>query len=215
MAITATRSAGSEETIANGDVAWSLSGDITIDNSSPRTASASGDDAIVTEQTFHEIRGFNFGFSVDNIPNDATITGVEARINRWYTEDTADAEVVDVSVRLVVDDGFGGRTTTGTSQSAATWSTTFTTTDTIGGDGNTWGAALTPTDVANANFGVSIIAKGKQKLLNVGTWAATANIDFVEMLVYWTQPAAPISGIFGWLCNKNKHGGRKLSILNP
>lgn len=92
------------------------------------------------------LTGFDFNIPEDN-PN-LTITGVEAKLIGHATQDT----VTDNEIKLIVDNVVSGDD----KSSAEPWNEGTDELRTYGGSSDLWGVALTPEDVNDTNFGVSI-----------------------------------------------------------
>lgn len=114
----------------------------------------------------------DFGFS---IPANASITGIEVKVNRMA--DTANA-VTDTVVQLILNSNLIGQNKYNQSFWPATLATQF-----YGDSANLWGlTSLTAADVNDADFGVYI------KTQNHDTdYYKQAKIDFVAMKVYYTS----------------------------
>lgn len=106
----------------------------------------------------------NFNFL---IPADAIITGITVNVERNATSLSA---VSDNSVRLVKNNVISGDD----KSSASTW-TTSDLVATYGSPTDTWGLALTPSDVNSSTFGCVINA--------AASLAATVNIDQVMITI--------------------------------
>lgn len=148
----------SEERVGAG-AAWSLSGNITVYDGLTR-------DAVFTidGDSNQELRGFNAGFGLEAtpIPDNTVIVGIEVVFARHYTEETTSGDARDQVVRLVKDDGAGGRVLIGQARNmAGAWKLGAPPqTDIVGSPTDDWGARLTGADVKSANFGASLKALG-------------------------------------------------------
>ena len=177
---------GSEEFAGAGEQ-WSLGGSIVANDSSWRTASFTA----LSDST-KELRGFNLSIAADpNAPPDnAVIKGVEVGIGRHYTEQTPTGDVRDTAVRLLKDDGAGGRMVVGQVRvMPGAWKKdppdAF---DVVGGPTDDWGAALIGADVKSPNFGASLICHGRQDILDLGDYQTTANVNYITLRVTWDLP---------------------------
>lgn len=127
----------------------------------------------------------NFGFTV---PGGATIVGVEATIERYYT--TTGTRTV-ASGRISVATISGSTATLIGSNQSFTYPVNTKLSTTVGGATNMWGgttSTLTPAIVNNANFGVRIRMTTDNVTSNSGT--ATAYIDYVTLKIYYTPAAS-------------------------
>lgn len=146
-----------------GAAAWTSPGNITAEDSSSASCTASGSDIT------HGLQATNFGFS---IPSGATIDGVVATFRRRYVFGTP----VDYSVRLIK-----GGVYTGTDKAlGAFWPPAFSK-DSFGGSTDLWGTTLSDTDVNASNFGVMIQAQD-----DTG-FSSTFEVDSVEMTIHYTE----------------------------
>jgi len=123
-----------------------------------------------------------FGF---NIPPTATICGVTVTVQH-IRQDLLLGAINDNSVKLVSAGSIGG-----TDHASATdWSTTKSTV-TYGGSTDTWGLALTPTIVNDANFGVGVSAK-----FTGGPLIALlleGGIDYISIAITYNTPATSLA----------------------
>lgn len=128
----------------------------------------------------------NFGFS---IPAGATITGVEAVIERAYT--TTGTRTIS-SARISLQ---SNTTLIGSNQTISYPANTDATL-TVGGSANMWGATtatLTPAIVNNSNFGVRCRVTASSS----GSGNVTARIDYVTLKIYYTPAAAYCDDVSG------------------
>ncbi len=149
-----------------GSETWSNPGDIT----SPGSPYAS-----VTLYQGHRysnyLVGSNYGFSV---PGEATITGIEVRINRMSS--SRNPSVVDNEIRLVRDDVVVGENRAITN----TWPTSLTVV-TYGGPTDLWGATWTVAQINSDQFGVALAAYRD----NNGNNSRQALVDALQITVYY------------------------------
>jgi len=135
-----------------------------------------------------------FGFS---IPAGATIDGVVVNIGKF--EDVYDPTkyvTTDVTVKL-----FNGTAQVGSNKASATaWpdyatytasAPSYTTYTTYGGSTDDWGASLTDSQVNSADFGVDLVASVTDT--DTGVTNFTANVDFVEITIYYTSGGGAIN----------------------
>ncbi len=119
---------------------------------------------------FFYAQGYNF-----NVPDDATITGITATVER--KQSGTGSSFYDEGVCLVVD---GALYTTPNRATGTTWQTTDVVT-TFGSSSDLWGRTLTPALVNKSNFGLMYYAR---KI----SGSKTAMIDYIGMTVYYTLP---------------------------
>jgi hypothetical protein len=127
---------------------------------------ASADFGTLTETT-HGLWAINFGF---DIPETATITGVEVEVRRRAQT----GSVSDDFVRLIrnsslVGDDLG---------KVGPWSTSYSYVR-YGGEASSWGASWTPADINATGFGVAVTASG---LLN-----DMALVDHIRITVSYAE----------------------------
>jgi Tfp pilus assembly protein PilX len=152
---------------------WSNSDNVASNNGSDATTSVAG------AGTSPNLDANQYDFAV---PDSATITGIRARIDRAAS---ATNSINDRDVMLLKDG-----TAVGTDKAAAgNWGTSDTTI-TYGGAGDLWGTTWTPADVNDPDFGLRI------KVNNANASSRTANVDWMELVVYYTVPASSI-GVSG------------------
>lgn len=154
------------------DNAWTTPTNIYSDNAETANVTAStydnGDQTYVLKAT---------GFDFSEIPDDATILGVECKVNAWYRSGTGAASM---DLLQLLD---ASRAKVGTNQcsSAVALTTTNTTIITKGGAADLWGNELTPAWVKDADFGVAI-----------GILATANNsdvdVDYVTLEITYSAP---------------------------
>jgi len=160
-----TRSAGLGQSIARGggaSIHWGSPTNIYTSNNQYSTAS------LDQYESTHWLRATNFGF---DIPEGATIDGIVARIEKKATG----AEITDASVKIVksaVEVGDEKRI-------FGNWPLSDTYVQ-YGGVADLWGLTWT-VDAINFGFGVSIAA------LYAGEWGELADVDHIEIIVYYTE----------------------------
>jgi Tfp pilus assembly protein PilX len=117
-----------------------------------------------------------------DIPSNATITGIRVRVER---QASATSSINDRDVMLLKNG-----TAVGTDKAAAgNWGTSQTIV-TYGGTGDLWGTTWTPADFNDSDFGLRF------RVNNASGSSRTANVDWVEVLAYYTVPASSI-GVSG------------------
>ena len=117
------------------------------------------------------LQGIHYGFG---IPVDATITGIEVRINRLAVGPPP--SIFDTEVSLVINDVVVGDN----KASALPWPTSFETA-TYGSPTDLWGTSWTPAQVNSDGFGVVIAAnRGNQ-----GQSDKYATVDTMQITVYF------------------------------
>ncbi len=149
-----------------GSIAWSGYQNGTTNDSSTPNVTTTG----TTASNYLVVDGLQF-----DIPENATIVGVQAFVDKQRNSG-ATGEVEDNSVRLFVNG-----VATGTNMAlAGSWDTVYLNYE-YGGITDTWGTALTPAMVNSNNFGIGLAVQG-----NVGGADRQANIDYMQMNVYYT-----------------------------
>lgn len=140
------------------------------------------DCALTASAVGHYLKAVNFGFAIDA---GATITGV--LVDMWGYNSGTVGDIKDTSVKLVKGGTITGNdlalNATAFSNNASPVQATA-----HGADGQMWGVALTPTDVNSATFGCVVSFTNT----NAGT-PRTCRLDYVQMTVYYTLPAAESS----------------------
>ncbi len=112
----------------------------------------------------------NFGFS---IPAGATITGIQARIDKNTNSTTAN----DTGVYLVKDGAIGGTN----HQNASAWPQNSEITALYGSSTDLWGAQWSPGDIDNASSGIAFSASRM-----TGTGSRVLEVDYVNLTVYYS-----------------------------
>lgn len=171
LAGTGTNDAGS------GATAWSNPSRVTAnDNSEADAANIPKNDGL-SQLLFST----NYNFSA--IPVGATIDGVEFRFERRSVRASGawNSSINDNLVQLIV----GGSLAGSNLSAGANYPNGATLSGSYGGASNLWGASLTRANVVASDFGVAI-----QAVNNSGAAANyTAYVDYMEMKVYYTEPA--------------------------
>lgn len=127
------------------------------------------------------INTYQYGFS---IPTTATITGIVLTRGTQATQAGASG-IVDNSVKL-----YKAGVLVGSDKATATsWGGITEQTATYGTSSDLWGTTWAPADINATNFGAGISAK------NTGIGSDTAELDYVELTVYYTLPASLTSNI--------------------
>lgn len=113
----------------------------------------------------------NFGFDAV-LPNPCNITGVQVRIKRYATYQSGTRWIIDAAVRLRFT---GGQALGNNKADTVTQWIAVTPTDVLyGGDGDTWGLALTRADVVDPGFGAYLSVD------NVSS--TTSNVAYVGVI---------------------------------
>lgn len=115
----------------------------------------------------HYLKLTDFGFE---IPDDATILGIVAKVHRWSSG------AQDNAVRIVKSTGAIGTTD---KKKIEPWAWPDEGYMSYGSPSDTWGEAWTPADINDPNFGIAISAAGDH---------SSADIDHVALTVYYTMP---------------------------
>ncbi len=124
-------------------------------------------------------RGYSF-----SIPLAASICGIEVEFERNASGLLLGSSVKDNIIYLLN----AGAITGSNMASGSAWPSSDGTA-TYGGSGNLWGAAWTPTDINNANFGVALSTTMSSGLASL---YLSANVDLVTITVYYKLPSLPI-----------------------
>jgi hypothetical protein len=159
-----------------GTISWTSPNNILVPDSTEASIS------LTTGQVSHLIEATGMGFS---IPSDATITGVQL-----YICIRADANLTFTTLKLLK-----AGAVTGTSQHGSVLNVSGSTVGSIlggggagitgrvcQGDGQLWGATLSPTDVNNSGFGV-----GASFTCSSGAGNQVL-IDYMRLVVFYTLP---------------------------
>lgn len=148
-----------------GTETWSNANNIGAYDGNAATASPADG-----EETYY-LKGTNFGFS---IPTSATIDGIEFTFSRSSSQ----TATYDNGVYLVLSNSSLGTTD---KSSGTQWANTLSNI-TYGGSTDTWGEALSPSDINSVNFGVAVSAHNQHPL-----FTATLNVDHYELVIYYTD----------------------------
>jgi hypothetical protein len=119
----------------------------------------------------------NFGFS---IPGGATIVGVKAELGRYATYPST---IIDLNIQLLKAGG-----AVGNNKASATAWLSFLQNVAYGGSSDLWGVSLSPGDVNNSGFGLTL------QVENIANEVITASIDYVRLTVYYTTSSGTVLG---------------------
>ena len=157
------------------DNAWTTPTNIYTDNAATANVTATSFDA--PDQTY-VLKATGFDFSA--IPDNATILGVECKVNAWYRSGQG-AGSIDLMQLLNAS-----RVKVGTNQclTPVALTTDAATIITKGGAADLWGNALTPAWVKDPDFGVA---------LGILATAANADVD-VDYVTLEVTYSIPVSG---------------------
>jgi len=161
-----------------GTIAWngspSITAAISADDSNYATA------ALTTSATSEYLQGTNYGFF---IPNDATINGIQVKIMRQsssnssgYSIDDSDLYLLKAGVIVSIDHAV-----------TTDWPTSMTEA-TYGNSSDLWGTTWTPAEINASNFGVALSVVAEY-------YSRTASVDYIQITVYYTLPAAPTTTV--------------------
>jgi hypothetical protein len=116
------------------------------------------------------------------IPSGATITGIEASIERKASANSCiNTDTTEVAgIWLTKSAGV----TQGTNKGSATFWTTIDTTQTLGSSSDLWGSTWTDTEINAAGFGVGLVAWNECATLK------TVSVDYMAVTVYYTPSGA-------------------------
>ena len=160
-----------------GTVAWSNPDNVkTSDNSYAQVG-----ESINSLSTYY-LKTTNFGF---NIPIGSTINGILIEVEKRAPEADDSSWVIDNSIKIVKSDGSFG--TTNKADSLTRWENSDSYVS-YGSDSDLWNESWTVSDINNSNFGVVISAS-----LTVDH-SVTAQIDHIQMKVYYTENTTPVVG---------------------
>ncbi len=155
-----------------GNIDWSRSRRAATSNNSYATVNINN-----SSSSSRYLRATNFGFS---IPTNATITGIEARIEKSEANNSTSTYIRDYSVRLVKNGTLVGDNKALTSTN---WSTSDTTVS-YGGSNNLWGTTWSVGDINDSDFGLAL-SVGRS-----GSSNETARVDYMSLVVYYTLPTS-------------------------
>jgi hypothetical protein len=176
MAVTDYKFPGTAANVANGGYAPWSSPDYakTDDSNSASTSPSKKNDSDYLTLT-------NFGFTSSDIPDGATINGIEFVINRNHDEAN---NVYDVLLYLLKNG-----TQHGSNLASATyWPTSFTDA-TYGGSTNLCGGSWTQADILDADFGFQLSIKATA---DPGS-GIVSRVDFGKIRVYYTEGAGGVT----------------------
>jgi len=137
------------------------------------------------------LKASTYGFL---IPTGATIDGVEVRV-RWQQQSAT--QPFDKVVRLEKSGGSGDNKATETNLPTSTWETR-----TYGGAADLWGLTLTPAEVNDSAFGVSVQLEAQN-----GGGGPLINLDSVEIRVHYTY--GTFGGTIDASTSVNSHDARE------
>lgn len=177
-----------------GDVAWSNASNITTATDAARADASSLPKNTGTSQYLHAT---NFDFS--SIPSGATIDGIEARVRKGSSTNTAN-RIYEHTIQLIV----GGSRAGSNKGGSGSWVLT-TSTATFGGATDLWGLAPSQSDVASSNFGLAVRA------VNTNTGTGNAFVYYVQLKVHYTEAAGNTGAFFALFNVKD----RIREILKP
>jgi hypothetical protein len=150
---------------------------------------ADGSDAYSTYYAGNtdKLQLWNYGF---NIPSDAVITGIVAKIRKWFYGSNSGLSVYlepDVNGNWY---NYGKGTNWGTSWNVST----------LGGSSDKWGRNWTPAEINAGNFGVGIHGWSMQS-------GYSGHVDYCYLTAYWqrgfnatwtSQAINPDPNMYGW-----------------
>jgi hypothetical protein len=153
---------GSPQIQANTGSGWTNSSNITCCSGEYATASISGGGSSAN------LNATNYDF---DIPSNATILGIRARIERKASNSSSlsDRDVVLLKNGSAVGSDYAASGTWGTGD----------TTITYGGSTDLWGTTWTPNDINDSDFGVRL------RVQNSNGSSRTASVDYVDIEVYY------------------------------
>ncbi|MFZ2339437.1 MAG: hypothetical protein WAW07_06895 [Bacteroidales bacterium] len=148
-----------------GSIEWANPSNARTDNNIYSQASIS-----IPRGVTHYLKATNFGF---NIPESATILGIQATIGRYGQS----SNIIDYSVRLLKNGTVAGTDLVSTNlwpspEAAASY----------GGTSNLWGTTWSPSEINASNFGVALSAQ------NTKVSPRTAYVDYFSITVTYNCP---------------------------
>lgn len=163
----------------SGDAEWQ-----NPENAGAEDASYAATGYCTSLENPHDIlRGTAFGFDSSDIPDDATITGIEARFKVYYEKSGSSYLFVTDHVFLVYD----GAQVGDDQKDNAPWPEGVGAAAKLeyGGDGELWGyGEITPAIVRDSSFGFDL----QPYWSNIfGYHSAAGRCDVMEMRVYFTR----------------------------
>lgn len=153
-----------------GSVTWSNPGRAVASDNSRAEAILS------TGNISHYLKATGFGF---NIPTNATIVGIEFKIERQGNQNPNGVHIEDNSIKLVK-----GGTIQGDDKFVTNAWSGMDSIRTYGSNSDLWGLTWTPADINASDFGGVCSAKID------GTGTHTAEIDHMTLTVFYTQRGA-------------------------
>jgi hypothetical protein len=176
MAVTEYKFPGTAANVANGGYAeWSIPDYAKTDDSNSTVTAPS------RKNNSDYLTLTNFGFTSSDIPDGATINGIEFVINRSHGE--AD-NVYDVLLYLLKNGTQHGSNLA----SATKWTTSFTDA-TYGGATNLCGGSWTQADILDADFGFQLSIKATTNPES----GKTSKVDYGKLRVYYTEGAGGVT----------------------
>lgn len=158
----------------SGDSAWASVNQ--AQNSENKYAEVSLDPAAMSQF----LTATEFGF---DIPDDATVTGVELLLERKRTALSGSGTINDHTIRLLKDGALSG-----TNKAADLDWPSAELTLSYGGESDAWGLTFSPADIDKSTFGVAVRVK------NVATKAEMmAQVDSILLRVYFKPKCGPLS----------------------
>lgn len=160
-------------------------------NAQADDASAAIQDSDVSAQQGNYILCTNFGFTSSDVPNDATVNGIEVVFKR--ATETNSGNTTDNSVKIIK----GGSVSGDEKKTGTAWLKHATNyrEDTYGSSTELWGLSWTPSDIQASNFGVALAS------VSSGSINKQARLDVVKIRIYYTaagaavQATLPMTGI--------------------
>ena len=182
---------GNSLTAGIGTLAWTNPGNAISSNSIFATVAINGPGT----QSSQYLRTTNYGFS---IPLNANIIGITVRIGRCSSDVRAGADIKDLEVNLLKGGAMFGSNLADTSTEWPKGPSISA--KNYGGNTETWGVTWTPTDINDANFGVSLRANSDND--------RTATVDYMRISVTYTIP-----GVLNWFTTVS--GGTPIGSGSP
>lgn len=181
MAVTSYKFPGTvaNDTSSGAGTAWTNPGNVSVDD----TSEAAWSVPTVHTNPSQYLKCTNFGFTTADVPAGSTINGIEMQYRRRMGS-SADG-VTTANMREVKGGTIGGSNVSTMNVAAWAFSGTEAGSENIveGGAANLWNNTWTAADVIASTFGCAIAATGSGS-------TPDAFIDYVEMRIYYTAPAA-------------------------
>lgn len=176
---------------STGSLAWGNISNITSSDNSYASCGALLGVLASAQTNYIMASGFGFG-----LPLDATITGIEARVERSAAGLLIGSSVTDKNVFIVKNGSIVGTN----HASGAGWSGSDAVA-TYGSNNDLWSTAWTPTQINSANFGLAFSAQMNAGLASL---FLTTNVDYISLKVYYTTPTLPV-GVNSFSVTKEGH----------